>query len=76
MWTNIIIMVWFTYKSIEHLEHVLSDCSCINDFRAIWQGGIIGRQMRLNMVVTVITLPKAMYRRGHITKNAHQSVPL
>jgi len=30
--------------------------------------------MRLNMVMTVITLPKAMHRRGHITENAHRCV--
>lgn len=26
MWANIIVVVWFTYKNIEHLEHLLSDC--------------------------------------------------
>jgi hypothetical protein len=76
MWTNIIIMVWFTYKNIEHLEHLLSDCRCINDFRAIWQGEIIGRHMRFNMVMMVITFPSAMYRRGDITQDAHHRIPL
>ena len=69
-------MVWFTYKNIEYLEHLLSDCRCINDFRAIWQGGIIGRHMRFNMVMMVITFPGAMYRRGDTTQDAHQRIPL
>lgn len=75
-WINNLVMAWFTYRNINHLENRLSNCKCISDTKALWQGGLIGRQMRLNMVVTVITLPKAMYRRGHITKNAHHSVPL
>ena len=76
IWINILVMAWFTYRNINHLENRLSNCKCISDTKALWQGGLIGRQMRLNMVVTVITLPKAMYRRGDITKNAHHSVPL
>lgn len=65
-----------TYKNIEHLEHLLSDCRCINDFRAIWQGEIIGRHMRFNMVLMVITFASAMYRRGDTTQDAHQRIPL
>lgn len=75
MWINIFVMIWFTHKYINHLESLLSDCKCISDTRALWQGGLIGRHMRLNMVVTVITLPREMYRRGHAPRNAHLCVP-
>jgi hypothetical protein len=76
MWANLLIMMWFTYRNIEYLEDKLSDCRCINDFRAIWQGGIIGRHMRFNMVMMVITFPNAMYRRGDSTQDAHDRIPL
>lgn len=75
MWINIVLMVWFTYRNIEYFEHPLSDCSSITDFRNIWQGGVIGRHMRFNLVM-VITFPNAMYRRGDITKDAHRRIPL
>lgn len=75
-WINTIVMVGFTYKNIEHLERLLSDCRCINDFKAIWQGGIIGRHMRFNMVLMVITFPSAMYRRSDSTQDAHHRIPL
>ena len=76
MWCNLILLMCFTYRNIEYLEDKLSDCRCINDFRAIWQGGIIGRHMRFNMVMMVITFPNAMYRRGDSTQDAHDRIPL
>jgi tellurite resistance protein TehA-like permease len=72
---NLIILMCFTYRNIEHLEDMLSDCRCINDFRAICQGGIIGRHMRFNMVMMVVTFPNVMYRRGDTTKDAHNRIP-
>ena len=76
MWCNLIIMMWFTYKNIEYLEGKLSDCRCIAEFRAIWQGGFVGRHMRFNLVMMIITFPNAMYRRGDVAKDAHHRIPL
>lgn len=76
VWTNILLMAWFTFRNIEYLEHQLSDCRCISDFRNIWQGGFIGRHMRFNMVMMVITFPNAMYRRGDTAKDAHKRISL
>jgi hypothetical protein len=76
MFINLTTMMWFTYKNIKYLEAQLSDCRCITDFRNIWQGGVIGRHMRFNLVMMIITFPNAMYRRGDITKDAHHRIPL
>lgn len=75
VWLNLIVMMWFTYKNIDLLEDRLSGCRCISDTRGLWQGGIVGRHMRLNMVLMVTYMPGPMYRRGHITENAHLNIP-
>jgi len=75
IWLNIIFLMVFTYKKIELLENCLSDCRCIAEIRAIWQGGIVGRHMRLNMVFMVTYMPEFFFRRGDITKDAHLKIP-
>lgn len=75
MWSNLILLMCFTYKQIDLLEKRLSGCRCISDTKTLWQGGIFGRHMRLNMVFMVIYMPGVMYRKGHITKDAHLNIP-
>jgi hypothetical protein len=67
--------VFFCYRKIEVIESYLNGCKCICDARSIWGDGIIGRQMRMNMVSVVLTFPHLMYRRGDISKDANLRVP-
>lgn len=76
LWTNLIVLILFTYNKIDFLEQRLSGCRCISDTKTLWQGGFFARHMRLNMVFMVTYLPGIMHRRGHITKDAHLNIPL
>ncbi|RJX82116.1 hypothetical protein D3M70_07690 [Pseudomonas sp. LS-2] len=73
--TSLISTIWFTYKKIDFLEERLLGCRCITDTKNLWQGGFIGRHMRLNMVFMVTYMPGIMHRRGLITENAHLNIP-
>jgi hypothetical protein len=64
LWTNLIVLIWFTYSKIDFLEQRLSGCRCISDTKTLWQGGVFARHMRLNMVFMVTYLPGIMHRRG------------
>ncbi len=68
-------MVIFAYRKIDLLEGYLEGCKCISDTRSNWGGGIIGRQMRMNMVSIVLTFPQTMHAKGYITADANLSVP-
>jgi len=74
-WLNLITLMWFTYKNLDFLEDCLSDCRCVSDTRTIWQGGVVGRHMRLNMVFMVTYMPGFFFRRGDITKDAQLNIP-
>lgn len=65
----------FTYRRIAELEAYLSDCKCIIDAREQWGGGIIGRQMRMNMISIVLAFPHRLYKIGYITRNANLNIP-
>jgi hypothetical protein len=75
MITLSLVMIIFCHRKIEIIEGYLNDCRCISDARSMWGNGIIGRQMRMNMVTVVLTFPHLMYRRGDITINANLKVP-
>jgi hypothetical protein len=68
-------MVIFCYRKIDLLEGYLEDCKCISDTRSSWGGGIIGRQMRMNMVSIVMTFPKIMHAKGYISADANLRIP-
>lgn len=68
-------MVIFCYRKIDLLEGYLEDCKCISDSRSSWGGGIIGRQMRMNMVSIVMTFPKIMHAKGYISADANLRIP-
>jgi len=76
IWLNITILMVFTYKKIEFLKDRLSDCRCIAEIRAIWQGGIVGRHMRLNMVFMAKCMPGFFVRRGDMTKKCSLQYPV
>lgn len=75
MIATILTMTFFCYRKIEIIESYLNDCKCICDARSIWGDGIIGRQMRMNMVTVALTFPHLMYRREDISKDANLRVP-
>lgn len=75
MWVNLIVMMRFTYKNIDAIEWHLSDCKGVAATRNLWQGGVIGRQMRLSIIFAIMYMPGIMYRRGDITENAHLNIP-
>lgn len=75
MIASILAMTFFCYRKIEIIESYLNDCRCISDARRMWGDGIIGRQMRMNMVPVALTFPHLMYRRGNISKDANLRVP-
>lgn len=74
-WINLMAMGWFTYKNIDVLEEHLSDCQGVTNTRNLWQGGVIGRQMRLSIIFAIMYMPRIMYRRGDITQDAHLRIP-
>ncbi|RAU45852.1 hypothetical protein DBY65_002665 [Pseudomonas sp. RIT412] len=74
-WANLTVLVWFTYKNIDILESHLSDCAGVTATRNLWQGGVIGRQMRLSIIFAIMYMPKVMHRRGDITRDAHLNIP-
>jgi hypothetical protein len=61
MITLSLVMIIFCHRKIEIIEGYLNDCRCISDARSMWGNGIIGRQMRMNMVTVVLTFPHLMY---------------
>ncbi|MBD8598658.1 hypothetical protein [Pseudomonas sp. CFBP 8772] len=83
IFANIIIMIYFQLGKLATMEELLSDvklvhlndCRCISDARRMWDDGIIGRQMRMNMVTVLLTFPNLMYLRGDISKDANLRVP-
>lgn len=75
MIATILTMTIFCYQKIEIIESYLNDCRCISDARRMWGDGIIGRQMRMNMVTVVLTFPRLMHHRGDISKDANLRVP-
>lgn len=83
IFANIIIMIYFQLNKLATMEELLSDvkpvhlndCRCISDARRMWDDGIIGRQMRMNMVTVLLTFPNLMYLRGDISKDANLKVP-
>lgn len=75
MFATILTMTIFCCRKIVIIESYLNDCRCISDARRIWGDGIIGRQMRINMVTVVLTFPNLMYLRGDISKDANLRVP-
>lgn len=68
-------MAIFCYRKIDLLEGYLEDCKCISDSRSSWGGGLIGRQMRMNMVSIVMTFPKIMHANGYISADANLRIP-
>jgi len=72
---NLIAMMWFAYKNIDVIEQHLSDCEGITATSNLWQGGVIGRHMRLSIIFATMYMPGVMYRRGDITKDAHLNIP-
>jgi hypothetical protein len=74
-WINLVVMARFAYKNIDALEHSLSDCQGVTNTRNLWQGGIVGRHMRLSIIFAIMYMPRIMYRRGDITENAHLNIP-
>lgn len=75
MIATVLAITFFCYRKIEVIERYLNACKCICDARSIWGDGIIGRQIRMNMVTVVLTFPHLMYRRGDISKDANLRVP-
>lgn len=75
MCMNLVVMIGFTFKNLEHLEDKLHECTCIADTRSIWQGGVIGRHMRFNMIFMIMYIPEIMYRKGYATQNAYLKIP-
>jgi hypothetical protein len=74
-WINLAVMARFAYKNIDTIEHSLSDCQGVTNTRNLWQGGILGRHMRLSIIFAIMYMPRIMYRRGDITQNAHLNIP-
>lgn len=69
-------MVIFCYRKIDLLEGYIEDCKGISDTRSSWGGGLIGRQMRMNMISIVMTFPKTMHAKGYITVDANLRIPI
>ncbi|MFJ3484677.1 hypothetical protein ACIPL1_15015 [Pseudomonas sp. NPDC090202] len=71
----VIVMAVFSYIYIEEIENYLSGCRCVDETKAVWGGGFIGRQMRMATVLIIIVFPKTMHRRGDVVKNANHQIP-
>ena len=76
MWVNIGVMVFFQRCRLKQLELYLSGGECVEWKRTVWEGGYIGRQMRLNTIVNIIILPRFYYRMGEIEQDADKRIPI
>ncbi|MFJ3484675.1 hypothetical protein ACIPL1_15005 [Pseudomonas sp. NPDC090202] len=75
MFLTVLFMVVFAKCKIGVLESYLADCKCVIDTKAIWGGGVIGRQMRMNMIFFILAFPDVMHKQGNTSRDAHKKVP-
>jgi len=76
LWINLGIMIYFQRYRLEEIERYLAGGACVKWKKAVWEGGYIGRQMRLNTLVNIVVWPGFYYRLGEIEQDADKRIPI
>lgn len=69
------IMIFFQHRRLEMLEGYLKGVKGVEQHRAVWGDGYIGRQMRLSNVANIVVWPRLYHKLGEIPQGANQRIP-
>jgi hypothetical protein len=68
-------MLYLGFKKLDILEACLEGSKWVSDAQAVFGGGVVGRNLRLHVVLGIILLPTLCYWRGLADKDVNKKIP-